>query len=68
MGNLRSAAWWQAAGTRALKTLAQSLAAFIVAGATGLSGVDWAVALDVAALAAVASLLTSLAGLPEVGE
>ena len=44
--------WWQAAGIRALKTMAQTAVATIGAAAAGLAG--------------ILSLLTSVAGLPEV--
>ena len=57
--------WWRAAGIRALKTAAQSAIAAI--GTTALiEGVNWAVVASTAGLAAILSLLTSLAGLPEV--
>lgn len=56
--------WFKAAGIRAIKTFAQTLLATIPVGIT-ISEVDWVTCLGVAALAAVLSLLTSLAGLPE---
>lgn len=62
-GNFK--AWIKAAGIRALKTLAQSAVAAIGTTAT-LGGVDWKLVASTAALAAVLSLLTSVAGLPEV--
>lgn len=57
--------WWYAALVRALKTVAQAAIGLIPAAAT-ITGVDWLVVLGSAALAGVLSLLTSLAGLPEV--
>lgn len=57
--------WWKAALVRAVKTLAQTAAALIPAAVT-ITQVDWLTVLGTAALAAVVSLLTSLAGLPEV--
>ena len=57
--------WMKAAGIRALKTLAQTAAATIGTTAT-LGGVNWAVVGSTAAVAAILSLLTSVAGLPEV--
>ena len=57
--------WLRAAGIRALKTMAQTAAAAIGTGAV-LSEVDWALAGSAALAAGVLSLLTSLAGLPEV--
>lgn len=58
--------WWRRAGVRALKTCAQTAAAMLPAAAT-IAQVDWQVVLGTAALAGVASLLTSVAGLPELG-
>ena len=57
--------WIKAAGIRAMKTFFQSMVALLPASAM-ISQVDWAVVLGTSALAAVASLATSLAGLPEV--
>ena len=58
--------WAMAAAVRAIKTAAQTAAALIGTNAIGITEVDWAAALSAAALAAVMSLLTSVAGLPEV--
>jgi len=60
-----STSWWRAALIRALKTLAQTAAAMLPAAAT-IGAVDWKTVLGTALLAALCSLLTSLAGLPEV--
>ena len=57
--------WFAAAGIRALKTFAQTAASLITVGAL-LSEIDWAAVLSVAAVAAIYSLLTSVAGLPEI--
>lgn len=59
--------WWKAAGIRAIKTVAQSAIAAIGASAI-LSEVNWPVVVSAAVLAGVLSLLTSVAGLPEVNE
>ena len=59
--------WWKAAGVRAIKTVAQSAIAAIGASAI-LSEVNWHVVVSAAVLAGVLSLLTSVAGLPEVEE
>ena len=58
-------AWGKAAGIRAVKTVAQTAVALIPA-ATMISAVDWPMVAGTAALAGVCSLLTSLAGLPEL--
>ena len=57
--------WWKAAGVRAIKTMAQTAVATIGAAAV-LSDVNWVMAVSAAVLAVVLSLLTSVAGLPEV--
>lgn len=63
--NRKSRTWLRAAGVRAVKTVAQTAAATIGT-AVVLSEVDWVMVISAAALAGVLSLLTSLAGLPEV--
>lgn len=57
--------WWHAAGIRAIKTMAQSAIATIGASAV-MSTVDWSIVVSAAVLAGLLSLLTSVAGLPEV--
>lgn len=57
--------WLKAAGIRALKTVAQAAIASIGVAAV-LSDVDWIAVASSAVLAGVLSMLTSLAGLPEV--
>ena len=57
--------WIRAAGIRALKTVAQTAAATIGTSAV-MAGVDWAMVLSASLLAGILSLLTSVAGLPEV--
>lgn len=59
--------WIRAAGIRAVKTMAQSALALLPAAAT-ITEVDWKVVLGTAALAGVCSIVTSLAGLPELKE
>jgi len=60
-----SKAWWKAAGIRAVKTVAQTAAATIGTAAV-VSSVDWVMVLSASVLAGILSLLTSVAGLPEV--
>jgi hypothetical protein len=57
--------WFKAAGIRAIKTVAQTAVAVIGTG-TVLGDVDWVATASAALLAGVLSLLTSVAGLPEV--
>ncbi len=57
--------WARAAGIRAVKTAAQAAIGAIRA-SVALGEVDWLLCASAAALAAVLSLLTSVAGLPEV--
>lgn len=56
--------WFRAAMIRALKTFAQTMAATLSTAAL-FSEIDWPLTLSAATLAALLSLLTSLAGLPE---
>ena len=57
--------WWRAALIRALKTVCQTAAATI--GTTALiEKVNWIAVLSASAMAGILSMLTSLAGLPEV--
>jgi zinc transporter ZupT len=60
--------WLKAAGVRALKTGAQTLASLIGTGAVGILSLDWPQMLSVTATAMVLSVLTSVAGLPELDE
>ena len=57
--------WFKAAGIRAVKTMAQTAVAMLPAAVT-IGEVDWITVIGTAMLAAVVSLLTSLAGLPEL--
>ena len=56
--------WFRFAGVRALKTFCQTIVAMLPAAVT-ITAVDWKAVLGTAALAAVASICTSLAGIPE---
>ena len=57
--------WWKAAGIRAIKTFAQTAAATIGTSAV-LSEINWVTVGSASVVAALLSLLTSVAGLPEV--
>ncbi len=57
--------WWKAAGIRALKTVCQTAIATIGT-ATVLEEVNWIMIGSASLLAGLLSLLTSLAGLPEL--
>ena len=59
--------WIKAAGIRAIKTVAQAAIATIGTSAV-LSEVDWVMVVSASVLAGILSLLTSLAGLPELEE
>ena len=59
--------WMKAAGIRALKTMAQSAVA-VMSTAAIISEVDWKMVISAAVLSAILSLLTSVAGLPELKE
>lgn len=59
--------WWRAAGIRAVKTIAQTAIATIGTAAV-LSEINWLAVASASVLAGILSLLTSVAGLPEVGE
>lgn len=58
--------WLRAAGVRAAKTMAQTAVATIGTAAV-MGDVNWAAVVSASVLAGVLSMLTSTAGLPEVG-
>ena len=59
--------WFKAAGIRAVKTIAQTATAML-ATATMLNEVNWIALLSASALSGLLSMLTSIAGLPEIKE
>lgn len=65
--NDKTIKWAKAAGVRAIKTMAQTAVAAIGTTAA-MSGVNWLMVGSTAALAGILSVLTSVAGLPEVTE
>lgn len=58
--------WFHAAAIRAIKTAAQVFIASMPTTAATLGSVDWTLCLSTAAVSAIASMVTSIAGLPEV--
>ena len=67
MNNINIKTWCKAAGIRAVKTMAQTAVAMI--GTTVLmSSVEWDMVISASVLSGILSLLTSIAGLPELKE
>lgn len=60
--------WFKAAGIRAIKTAAQTAVATMPVTAVTIGDVDFAIVISSAVLAGVISLLTSVAGIPEVDD
>ena len=58
--------WVKAAGIRAIKTVAQTAVGMLSGEALGIMEADWVAVASVAAMAGIVSLLTSIAGLPEL--
>lgn len=63
--NVDTVKWFKAAGVRAIKTMAQTAVALIGTNAF-ITAVDWKMIVSGAIMAGVVSVLTSIAGLPEV--
>ena len=60
--------WWKAAGLRAAKTFCQTAVSMIGTGAVGFTDLDWIQIASVSGVAALVSILTSVAGLPELDD
>lgn len=60
--------WAKAAIVRAVKTMAQTAVALIGTGTVGFTDLDWLQIASITGVAGVLSVLTSIAGLPEVSE
>ena len=67
MNKIFTRAWIRAALVRSMKTIAQTAVSMLTIGQAVLD-VNWLNVLSVSAVAGVISLLTSIAGLPEVDE
>lgn len=59
--------WFKAAGIRAIKTMAQT-ALGVIGSSVVISDVNWVMVASASVVAGVASILTSIKGLPEVKE
>lgn len=59
--------WFKAAGVRSIKTMAQTALSLISVGAV-VSDIDWVMVGSASLVAGIYSMLTSVAGLPEVKE
>jgi len=65
--NVFTKQWWKAAAIRAVKTVAQTAVSMLTVGQL-FTDVDWMGILSISAVAGIISILTSLAGLPEVDD
>lgn len=59
--------WLKAAGIRALKTIAQTAASLITVGSL-FTEINWKTVVSISLVAGIYSVLTSIAGLPEIKE
>ena len=60
--------WLKAAAVRTVKTMAETAIALIGTNTIGITDIDWVAILSACALSGVVTLLTCVAGLPEVKE
>lgn len=65
MNKAKTLKWIKAAAVRAVKTFAQTAASLVTVGAV-ISDIDWLTVISASAVAFIYSVLTSLAGLPEI--
>ena len=65
--NVNTVKWIKAASVRAVKTMAQT-AIGVIGAATLIESVDWKVVASGAIISGIGSILTSVAGIPEVEE
>ena len=65
--NVNTVKWIKAASVRAVKTMAQT-AIGVIGAATLIESVDWKVVVSGAIISGIVSILTSVAGIPEVEE
>lgn len=65
--NVNTKQWFKSAGVRAVKTTAQTATSMLVLG-TPANEVDWMNVMSVSVVAGIISILTSIAGIPEVKE
>lgn len=68
MKNVLTKTWAKASLVRAVKTVAQTAVSMLSGNMLGIVEVDWIAVASVSAMAGVVSILTSIAGLPEVKE
>lgn len=68
MKNRNWGKWFKAAGIRSIKTMAQTAVALIGTNAVGMTDINWIAVGSASILAGIVSLLTSVAGLPEVDD
>lgn len=64
MRNLKE--WIRRAGVRCVKTVAQTAVGMLTGNMVGIMDVDWIAVASVSVMAGIVSLLTSIAGLPEL--
>lgn len=66
MKNLKNKVWWEAALTRAIKTMAQTCVALAGTNSIYITDINFMAIISASLLAAFISIATSISGLPEV--